>query len=336
MYGFGKACRWYVQFLHEHNIKISGIIDGNKNFWGSEAFVLPVMSLDEALQKGVGAIVISAQKYAADIKKILLKKIPQDKIYSFETELYCNFIHDAEIYRQFLLENWNRVEDAYSSLSDIYSKNTFINFIKGRCTADTKYFFECMEQNQYYPKDIVSFSENETFVELGSYDGKTFTEWLDLINRKYHAAYLFEPDAECLKKLKAIKESETPEKITIVPKAAYSSCTVLHFSNIENTGTSHITDGKKNTVSIETETIDNFIKEKITYIKMDIEGSEIHALKGSEHHLIEDRPKLAVCVYHNMQDFLEIIEYLKQLDLGYTFYLRHHNCSATETVLYAV
>jgi hypothetical protein len=47
------------------------------------------------------------------------------------------------------------------------------------------------------------------------------------------------------------------------------------------------------------------------------------------------RPKLAVCVYHNLEDFWAIPRYLDGLGLGYRFYLRHFTIHPEETVLFA-
>ena len=68
---------------------------------------------------------------------------------------------------------------------------------------------------------------------------------------------------------------------------------------------------------------------------MDIEGSELAALQGAEQTLRKFKPKLAVSVYHALQDFWTIPQYLNQLGLGYRFYLRHFTIHAEETVLFA-
>lgn len=74
---------------------------------------------------------------------------------------------------------------------------------------------------------------------------------------------------------------------------------------------------------------------RIDFIKMDIEGSELEALKGSEKTLREFKPKLAITVYHDFEDFWQIPQYLDGLNLGYRFYLRHFTIHAEETVLFA-
>jgi len=53
--------------------------------------------------------------------------------------------------------------------------------------------------------------------------------------------------------------------------------------------------------------------EKITYIKMDLEGYDYDALLGSENLIKKNKPKIAVTTYHNPQHAEEITAYLKSL-----------------------
>lgn len=76
--------------------------------------------------------------------------------------------------------------------------------------------------------------------------------------------------------------------------------------------------------------------ERVDFIKMDIEGSELRALKGAENTLRRFKPKLAISLYHKIKDFYEIPLYLDGLGLGYRFYLDHYTIHVGETVLYAV
>ena len=77
------------------------------------------------------------------------------------------------------------------------------------------------------------------------------------------------------------------------------------------------------------------ILSKVNFIKMDIEGAELAALHGAEITLRQFRPKLAICVYHQLEDFWTIPQFLDGLDLGYRFYLRHFTAYGEETVLFA-
>ena len=129
-------------------------------------------------------------------------------------------------------------------------------------------------------------------------------------------------------------------KIIIEQKGAWSNTTTLYFSLEGNViaGNGHLVSNMSHaTETINVVAIDDVISEPITYMKMDIEGCELEALHGAEKQIIENKPMLAICVYHKMNDFTDIWSYLKHLNPDYKFYLRHHNkFSATETVLYAI
>jgi FkbM family methyltransferase len=96
----------------------------------------------------------------------------------------------------------------------------------------------------------------------------------------------------------------------------------------------------QNAETVQTTTIDELVAEKrlgaVDFIKLDIEGAELNALRGAERTLKRFSPKLAVCVYHSLEDFFTIPEYLQSLGLGYRFFLRHFSMHKEETVLFAV
>ena len=57
---------------------------------------------------------------------------------------------------------------------------------------------------------------------------------------------------------------------------------------------------------------------------MDIEGAEQGALAGCARHIREDRPKLALSVYHNFEDLWKLPRMIEDLVPGYRFYFRYH------------
>jgi FkbM family methyltransferase len=93
--------------------------------------------------------------------------------------------------------------------------------------------------------------------------------------------------------------------------------------------------GKATTITID-ETLKLLGLNRLNFIKMDIEGSELAALKGGEASIRKYRPKLAISLYHRPEDFTDIPRYIDSLNLGYKFYLEHHTLYQNETVLFAV
>jgi FkbM family methyltransferase len=86
-------------------------------------------------------------------------------------------------------------------------------------------------------------------------------------------------------------------------------------------------------------TIDDLVRQRgltrLDFIKLDIEGAELHALRGAEETIRRFQPRLAVSLYHRNEDFVEIPRYLAGLGVGYRFHLDHFTIHDEETVLFA-
>lgn len=68
------------------------------------------------------------------------------------------------------------------------------------------------------------------------------------------------------------------------------------------------------------------------YIKMDIEGAELSALKGALQTIKKYRPYMAICLYHRKNDLIDIPLFIESLELNYKFYLR----GGYHTILWAI
>lgn len=78
------------------------------------------------------------------------------------------------------------------------------------------------------------------------------------------------------------------------------------------------------------------INKRISFIKMDIEGSEFEALLGTENIIRTQKPKLAISIYHKDEDVWNLPLLLMQFNADYRFYLRHYSLCEYDTVLYAI
>ena len=68
---------------------------------------------------------------------------------------------------------------------------------------------------------------------------------------------------------------------------------------------------------------------------MDIEGAEPLALEGAIETIKRFRPKLAIAIYHSMNDFVAIPNWILNLDLDYEIFIGHYTIHAEETVCFA-
>ena len=69
---------------------------------------------------------------------------------------------------------------------------------------------------------------------------------------------------------------------------------------------------------------------------MEIEGAEMSAVKGGIDYIKENRPQLAISIYHTNDDFINIPIYLKNNLQNYQYKLGHYSAGTAETVLYAI
>ena len=88
--------------------------------------------------------------------------------------------------------------------------------------------------------------------------------------------------------------------------------------------------------SIDSWCIDEHALPRVDYIKMDIEGAEFDALLGARRLIQRDAPKLAISVYHRVDDFYRIPAAILSIDPTYRFWMDHHTVHGEETVLYGL
>jgi hypothetical protein len=173
---------------------------------------------------------------------------------------------------------------------------------------------------QYFGEPFLKPLENEVYVDAGAFDGDTIREFLSYCGENYKKIYGFEPDNNLFSKLKKYVGEASLHNTLVFQKGAWSRECV--YDSMQLVPIDHI---------IDTAT-------PVTFIKMDIEGAELEALKGAKNTIQRNRPTLAICVYHKAEDILTIPHFIKSLIPEYKLYLRNHGeftfCS--ETVLYAV
>jgi FkbM family methyltransferase len=151
-------------------------------------------------------------------------------------------------------------------------------------------------------------------------------------------SFEFEPENLTIFSKNMAMNPHLAHRITLSHKALWSSTgDTVRFAS-QGPGTRLSTDGDT-LLSAPTMKLDDFVREheieRVDFIKMDIEGSELNALKGAEQVLRTFRPKLAICLYHNPSDFLTIPEFINSLGLSYEFFLDHITIHREETVLFA-
>ena len=189
-----------------------------------------------------------------------------------------------------------------------------------------------LEEQQYFDEELIKFEEEEVFVDGGCLNFLTSKQLLSKCNT-VKKIYAFEPDSISARRCYDEAGKSGFDNYTIIEKGLYSKETELYFNSLGN-GCSSILD--KGNCKVRVTSIDETIKDKVTFIKMDIEGTELEALIGAKDTITKYKPKLAISVYHKKQDIIDIPLYIKSLVSEYKLFLRHYSNHAGETVLYAI
>ncbi len=189
---------------------------------------------------------------------------------------------------------------------------------------------------QYF--DLFHADSKEVFVDAGCYDGQTTVDFSKWCKNDYERIYAFEPS----KKLNYICKDKFSQNgikgYELIEKVCWSKKETVHFSH---DAASEVFGGACVQESVgrgvETDSIDNVLNgDRVTFIKMDIEGSELEALHGAKDSIRKWHPKLAISLYHKYEDILEIPSYILNLVEDYRLYIRHYSSDVWETVLYAI
>ena len=223
-----------------------------------------------------------------------------------------------------IYEDADAVRAAYGLLADPLSRAEYLLQLSYLLsTMDSMEVPSPAQDDWYFPRDLFTLREDETFVDCGAYDGDTLTCFLDACGDRFGEIVAFEPDPDAFPRLEKRARDLPPthlDRVRIVRKAVGASNGQLRFESDGSPG-AHLSDGGQTVV--ECVTLDDALAGmRPTFIKMDIEGAEDGALDGAERTIREMRPILAVCVYHRQSDFYRLPAKIHEMCPDYSLFLR--------------
>ena len=224
-------------------------------------------------------------------------------------------------------------DDILAIYDEVLSKEIIKDRLDFYRTGDISYIDKLpVNSNEYFDDEYYSVSDNEVFVDCGAFDGDSIKLFVDFTKGRYDNIIGLEPDTISFKKLcDATKEYHD---VKLICCATGKDNTKMSFSSKGVLGSTFSENGDGDLIDVKR--LDDILEgERPTLIKMDIEGAELDTLIGAENTIKKYRPKLAVCIYHKIEDIISIPKYLHSIVPEYTFKVRQHSSSMLETVLYA-
>lgn len=221
--------------------------------------------------------------------------------------------------------HWADFAWVYGRLMDRRSRQTMLAVLRAwrsfepipREVIDTRY-------DDYFDREILRCGEEDVVADLGAYTGDTFLSYVkNYGDNGYRRYYCYEVAPNSYRALQ--RTTESYPLVICRHKGAGAGPGMMALDAQSEASASKLSQGElPDAETVEVVALDDDIREPLTLIKMDIEGAEQSALRGCARHIREDRPKLALSVYHNFEDLWKLPRMIEELVPGYRFYLRYH------------
>jgi len=344
LYGAGEVVGIVLAVCKNSGLNITALCDSKKRGMYERAGVtLPIITPHQLIEYySNSSLIVTSWKFESEIRKSL-------KSIGFNDENIFSFWYLQRITPEIFNNYLDGYKWAYDFYEDEISKQLVIDKMKAYLvSAPLK---PNTGKKMYYEK-VIQFDENEVYLE-GAYDEdgiQNIKQFINKVNGKYKYIYIFQPEKKPFENLQKYSQKHNDIEVFNAGLCAENGSKTFYYDGLVASGfvlceyfatagskfsdTEFKTEDKK-VLSIDTMIRDGRIKHMPTFIKLDIEGSEADALKGAAYLIQNYKPKLAVCVYHQVQDIYEIPKVILDIRNDYKFILRQHDHGYYETVLYA-
>ncbi|MDE7281655.1 MAG: FkbM family methyltransferase, partial [Ruminiclostridium sp.] len=224
-----------------------------------------------------------------------------------------------------VISHEKNINKVYKLLADEKSREVFDSLVNYKISGNINYLKEC-ETDEDEAFSLLDIGFNETYVDLGAYNGDTIDKFLRITGKRFNEIYAVEPDFRNFGRMVRRNYALGRGIFHPINAAAWSENTELEFRRSGGRNSSVSTKyGRGTIVKVNGISTDAMLGEKIpTLIKLDVEGCEREALEGARKSISQHKPKLILSAYHRTEDLLELPLLIREMNSGYKLYLRHH------------
>lgn len=289
------------------------------------------------------AFILASKKFCAKYT-IMLEKAPFYLNYNHLWILNPHFhIGDLQFYggeyvkerMEAVAENADTLLKMLNNFEDQDSKELLAHALLYRVTLDDRYAVGVKsDEPQYFDHNLISLGTDTIFVDAGGYNGDTLRDFMNVSGGQFEYYYFFEPVPALLAQAEA---GVTDPRIEFLPYCLWDRDETVSFTECASNNMSGYAVQGMGGVDTNAVSLDHFLDGKpVTFIKMDIEGAEMRALRGAENSIKAYRPTLAISAYHMPNDLADIYLFCESIG-GYRLYLRTTEYNLDyELTLYAI
>lgn len=335
IFGTGSHGHNWYGILKKYDIEVDCFYDNDKSKWNQE-IVDGIMCLPWEEPEKNTAVVLAIREYEAVYRQV--------QAYLKESSIFVASINIFSFMANYdYLAMGKDINEAYQKMLNVMELCQDDMSREICCQTFKKWFIDdetpiTYNGESYFFTDQIKLTDQECLVDVGAYDGDTIRSFEKVTSNQYEKIYAFEMDQENYNKLQTNAKirgggySGSDCRMNLY-QMGVSDCKGTFYYDNNSTATKFSEDGDE---CCEVDTLDHILHDKkVTFVKMDIEGSEMRALRGAEALIKSQKPTLAICIYHSSEDFLNIPVYIKNLNPEYKIMIRHHSDFEAETVCYA-
>jgi FkbM family methyltransferase len=201
------------------------------------------------------------------------------------------------------------------------------------------------EDHYYFRNELFEVDDGEVYLDVGAYDGDSVESFVEACARRgvrYAHIDALEPDPAVFRRLRA--NLAHVERVSLHPIGLWSETTTLEF--VSSAQALHDQSGSVSAagdIRVPVMSLDEFVRSgppgahEVTLLKMDPSGVVARAvLEGALETLSRRRPKLAIGIYHSLDEFIDVPLLMRERFSEYTLMLRHGTYHLCDTDLYGV
>ncbi len=231
-------------------------------------------------------------------------------------------VGDVLFDRDFLAAHIDEAETAYRMLADEKSREVYRDLMAYKLTGRLDLLMKTESGRAEVLRELLPLGGDEGYADLGAYNGDTVAEFLSLTGGSFSAIHAMEPDPKNHKKMVARLEGMgvyPDERVHLHNLAAWNETATLHFAAKAGRNSAVTAAGRE----IPADALDRLVQDdRISFLKLDVEGSEHEALLGAAGTIRRCRPKILLSAYHLSRDLFALPLLISSIAPGYRFYLR--------------
>ena len=334
LYGAGRFGRSVITAWRRCGVEPTWCVDSSEGLQGQKVLGVPVRPPSSLLECGQPPVVVVAAMHTHRIQEWLRTRHISPLFAELDGSIGCLPGHRLATRAKDFVHIWE-------TLHDEKSKQVFLAAAKARLFQEiwfdmtgSPFLHAQAEGAQYCVPDICRYDDRRQYVDCGAYEGDFLLSLGCEMSRRGDGtirAHAFEGDSENVARVRATVRTYGLDHVMV-----YHNLVGEKDQMVESPDFHNCREGGR-AAPVQMVRLDSVLPDiDVGFIKMDIEGEEVRALRGAQGIIKNQHPYLAICAYHCTDHLLDVPLAIKASGRRYALHLRHHSTNTLwETVCYA-